>query len=52
MKGCRPLTHEEAEAILESFGGGTATRDRCLFVLGTLSGYRISEMVSLKVGDV
>ena len=52
MKGCRPLTQEETEAVLESFSGEYAARDRALFVLGTLSGFRVSEMLSLKVGDV
>ncbi len=47
MKGCRPLTQDEVKDILESFAGEYAARDRCLFVLGTLSGFRISEMLSL-----
>jgi len=52
MKGCRPLTQDEVKDILESFAGEYAARDRCLFVLGTLSGFRISEMLSLRVKDV
>lgn len=52
MKGCRPFTKEEAETIVASFDGPYAARDRALFVLGIKSGFRISEMLSLKVGDV
>ena len=52
MKGCRPLTETETRDILESFAGTFATRDRALFTLGVLSGFRVSELLSLKVGDV
>ena len=52
MKGCRPLNHEEEELITRSFAGTYATRDRAIFVLGTKSGFRISELLSLKIGDV
>ena len=52
MKGCRPLTEEEVDAVAASFTGQFATRDRALFVLGIKSGFRISELLSLRVGDV
>jgi integrase len=50
MKGCRPLT--EAEVLQHSFGGVYADRDKALFLLGVKSGFRISELLSLRVGDV
>jgi integrase len=52
MKGCRPLTDQEAEAIMESFGGAYAARDRAIFALGRYTGERISAILQLKVGDV
>ena len=52
MKGCRPLNLDEEELITKSFAGTYATRDRAIFVLGTKSGFRISELLSLKIGDV
>ena len=52
MKGCRPLTEEEVLAMQASFGGVYAARDRALFLLGVKSGFRISELLSLRVGDV
>jgi integrase len=52
MKGCRPLTDTEVALVQASFGGRYATRDRALFLLGVKSGFRISELLSLRVGDV
>jgi integrase len=52
MKGCRPLTEEEVTLVAQSFGGTYAARDRALFLLGVKSGFRISELLSLTVGDV
>lgn len=52
MKGCRPLTDQEADAIMESFGGPYAARDRAIFALGRYTGERISAILKLKVGDV
>jgi integrase len=52
MKGCRPLSDEEITLISQSFGGTYAARDRALFILGLKSGFRISELLSLRVGDV
>jgi hypothetical protein len=48
-KGCRPLSKEEYETVKLSFKN---LRDKCLFVLGTRTGFRISELLSLKVEDV
>jgi integrase len=52
MKGCRPLTDVEVRLVLQSFGGRYAQRDRALFLLGVRSGFRISELLALQVGDV
>ena len=52
MKGCRPLTDEELMVVSQSFGGTYAARDKVLFLLGIKSGFRISELLSLTVGDV
>jgi integrase len=52
MKGCRPLTETEVALVQASFGGTYADRDKALFLLGVKSGFRISELLSLHVGDV
>ncbi len=52
MRGCRPLTDEEAERVLGHFSGRDAARNRAIFVLGVLAGFRISELLSLRVRDV
>jgi integrase len=52
MKGCRPLTDEEVALMQRSFGGFYADRDKALFLLGVKPGFRISELLSLRVGDV
>jgi integrase len=52
MKGCRPFTDEEVVLMQQSFGGRYAARDYALFVLGVKSGFRISELLSLRVSDV
>ena len=52
MIGSRPLTSEEVASVLKTFSGAYAARDRALFILGLKSGFRISEMLSLRVSDV
>jgi integrase len=52
MKGCRPLKAGEIQAILSSFKGRYARRDRALVLLGIKSGLRISELLSLRVRDI
>jgi integrase len=52
MKGCRPLTDNEVNITGQSFGGTFGKRNKALFVLGVRSGFRISELLSLTVGDV
>jgi integrase len=52
MKGCRPLTDAEVHLVSRSFGGTYAARDRALFIVGIKTGFRIAELLSLRVGDV
>ena len=52
MKGTRPLSNDEIRKVADAFEGIYAPRNRGLFVLGVSSGGRISELLSLKVGDV
>lgn len=52
MKGCRALSDQEIQQVVASFSGKNALRNRCLVTLGIKSGFRISELLSLKVGAV
>jgi integrase len=52
MKGCRPLSDAEVAVVSQSFGGMYAARDRALFLLGLKTGFRIAELLSIRVGDV
>jgi integrase len=52
MKGCRPLSEAEVALVSRGFSGAHAARDKALFILGVKSGFRISELLSLTVGDV
>lgn len=49
MAGTRRLTESEIKAIKYKF---TKQRDRTLFVVGCKTGFRISELLSIKIGDV
>ncbi len=50
--GCTALTDSQYTATLRSFAGRYAARDRAIFVLGSRTGFRISELLSLTVLDV
>lgn len=53
MKGCRPLTDQEVAEILAVVDRNRhAKRDRALLVLGIKTGFRIAELLSLRIGDV
>lgn len=52
MVGMRPLSDEEIRDVCKAFVGEHATRDKALFLLGIATGFRISELLSLRVGDV
>jgi integrase len=49
MKGCRPLNRQERKAALAACHD---LRERALLALGFATGYRISELLSLRIGDV
>lgn len=49
MRGCRAFTDAEVSLIKERL---ERPRDRALFVLGLRSGFRVSELLSLKVCDL
>ena len=52
MKGTRPLDNDEIRRVSAAFTGIFATRNRGLFMLGVSTGGRISELLSLRIGDV
>lgn len=52
MRGCRPLTLAESAAMYAAYAGPYAQRNRCLHMLCVTSGLRVSEALSLRVGDV
>jgi site-specific recombinase XerD len=49
MKGSRPLTRAQVKALLKATD---SIREKALLTLGFATGYRISELLSLKVADV
>ena len=52
MKGTRPLDNDEIRLVSTCFFGTFEVRNRGLFMLGVSTGGRISELLSLRVGDV
>lgn len=52
MKGSRPLTPLEIQAVCAAFDGIYAVRNRALFLLCANIGARITEALNLNVGDV
>jgi len=52
MRGCRPLTTPEVAAAAETMTGSTGKRDRAMMLVGINTGFRISELLALSVGDV
>lgn len=52
MSGCKALSQNEIETVLNTFSGPYALRDKALFLLGLRSGFRIGELLSLVYGDV
>jgi integrase len=51
MKGSRPLSDDEVARVGKSFKGLYAKRNKALFVLGVRTGFRISELLDLRVKD-
>ena len=53
MKGTRPLNNDEIRLVSACFSGNPfEVRNRGLFLLGVSTGGRISELLSLQIGDV
>ena len=52
MKGTRPLDNDEIRSVSTCFAGTFQIRNRSLFMLGVSTGGRISELLSLTIGDV
>ena len=52
MKGTRPLDNTEIRRVSACFTGTFETRNRGLFMIGVSTGGRISELLSLTIGDV
>ena len=52
MKGTRPLDNNEIRLVSACFDGTFAARNRGLFMLGVSTGGRISELLSLTIGNV
>ena len=52
MKDTRPLDNNEIRSVSMYFIGTFATRNRGLFILGVSTDGRISELLSLKIGDI
>ena len=52
MKGTRPLDNTEIRQVSACFTGTFEARNRGLFMLGVSTGGRISELLSLQIGDV
>ena len=52
MKGTRPLNNDEIRRVSAAFTGTYEIRNRGLFMLGVSTGGRISELLSLRIGDV
>ena len=53
MIGCKPLQDNEIEKALDAMQSSAyGTRDQALFVTGITTGFRISELLSLRIRDV
>ena len=52
MKGTRPLDNNEITLVSACFNGTFEARNRGLFMLGVSTGGRISELLSLQIGDI
>lgn len=52
MHGARPLLDDEILRVERAFAGSMGPRNRALFVLGLRTGFRVRELLSLRLGDV
>ncbi len=52
MKGCSPLTPSQLRTALSQLKGRHRWRNRALLTLGVRTGLRVSELLSLRIGQV
>lgn len=52
MKGCRPLTRIEVMHLVNAMAGVNQVRNRAMVLIGFNTGYRISEILSLRRMDL
>jgi len=53
MKGCRPLTKQESELVIATLRcAKNGVRNASFFTLGLMTGFRVSELLSINVEDV
>jgi integrase len=52
MKGSRPLNRDEISTLRSLFFGRMGVRNQALFFFGANTGFRISELLSLRLEDV
>lgn len=52
IKGCSPLTELEIAQLARFFRSRHGGRDLAFFMVGVTTGFRVSELLSLTVGDV
>lgn len=52
MQGCKPLSDAEVKRVAAAFTGRAATRNAALFTLGLSTGFRASELLSLRLRDI
>lgn len=52
MAGMDDLTKSEIVLMLNAFTGECGPRNRLLFLFGITTGFRISEILSVKIGDI
>ena len=50
--GCKALSPQDADLVAASFNGKYRLRDRAIWLTGVYTGLRISEILSLNIGDV
>lgn len=52
MRGCRPLSHAEIEAVLNHLENPKKKRERALFLIGIRTGLKITSILSLRIEDI
>lgn len=52
MRGSRPISKKEVDGLRFAFVGRWKWRNMALFFVGVNTGFRVSELLSLRIGDV